>query len=387
VADTGIGMSDETLDGCSSRSTRAPTPSVAATAARAGLAICASWRCSWAERSAESTLGEGSAFTFICSAPATDLPVRTHVDTVLGGRGRVLVVEDSPANRLLAVHQLERLGYEPLVAPSGTDALELLAHDAVDAVLMDWQMPDLDGLETTRRLRVQEHGSGRRVPVIGVTASARTGDEEQCRAAGMDDFLPKPVLLADLDAMLHRWIVPAPGDVPADAAGPTLGPTSARAGELATAAGRGPHPERVGVGSVRGRATGWGRRGRPAEPSPLVDESVLRETGEDLGDPEIVDRLVTVFLEELPERRAQLLDAVAAGRDDDARRAAHTIRGAALMLGATRLATRCADLEHAGEAGVTDEPPGADELARLCDDTAAAFVAHLQRANESAGTP
>ncbi|MEI2790491.1 MAG: response regulator [Steroidobacteraceae bacterium] len=254
---------------------------------------------------------------------------------------------------------------------------------------MDWQMPDLDGLETTRRLRVQEHGSGRRVPVIGVTASPRAGDEEQCRAAGMDDFLPKPVLLADLDAMLHRWIVPAPGDVPADAAGPTLGATSARAGEPATAAPVGARTPSVSASapSADEPRAGAAEDG-PAEPSPLVDESVLRETGEDLGDPEIVDRLVAVFLEELPERRAQLLDAVAAGRDDDARRAAAHHPGCRLlMLGATRLATRCADLEHAGEAGVTDEPPGRTSSARLCDDTAAAFVAHLQRANESAGTP
>ncbi|MEI2790492.1 MAG: ATP-binding protein [Steroidobacteraceae bacterium] len=102
VADTGIGMSDETLDGLFQPFHQGPN-AIGRRYGGTGLGLAISRELALlmgGTLHVESTLGEGSAFTFICSAPATDLPVRTHVDTVLGGRGRVLVVEDSPANRL-----------------------------------------------------------------------------------------------------------------------------------------------------------------------------------------------------------------------------------------------------------------------------------------------
>ena len=117
----------------------------------------------------------------------------------------VLVVEDSPVNRLVAVHMLERCGFRAHVVNDGREALQALSTQRYDAVLMDCQMPDIDGYEATRELRRRE-SDGRRTPVIAMTAHAMTGDRERCVEAGMDDFIAKPVRSQTLDEVLHRWI-------------------------------------------------------------------------------------------------------------------------------------------------------------------------------------
>jgi signal transduction histidine kinase/CheY-like chemotaxis protein len=125
----------------------------------------------------------------------------------------VLVVEDSPVNRVVAVRVLERCGYRAHVVSDGRTALEALAAHSYDAVLMDCQMPDIDGYQATRELRRREN-SGRRTPVIAMTAHARTGDREQCLAAGMDDYIAKPVRYQTIADTLRRWV---PSAAPAQA--------------------------------------------------------------------------------------------------------------------------------------------------------------------------
>jgi CheY-like chemotaxis protein len=117
----------------------------------------------------------------------------------------VLVVEDSPVNRLVAVHVLERLGFRAHVVNDGREALQALSSQRYDAVLMDCQMPDIDGYEATRELRRRENG-GRHTPVIAMTAHAMTGDRERCLDAGMDDYIAKPVRSQTLNDVLSRWI-------------------------------------------------------------------------------------------------------------------------------------------------------------------------------------
>ncbi|MFM1990013.1 MAG: hypothetical protein RJA99_2970 [Pseudomonadota bacterium] len=122
-------------------------------------------------------------------------------------RRRVLVVEDNAVNQLLAVALLQRLGVEPAVVGDGTGALERLAASPWDAVLMDVQMPGLDGLETTQRWRQAERAQGlARTPVIALTANATDEDRERCLAAGMDDYLAKPLDRTMLEARLARWV-------------------------------------------------------------------------------------------------------------------------------------------------------------------------------------
>jgi CheY-like chemotaxis protein len=118
----------------------------------------------------------------------------------------VLVVEDNAANLKVAVRMVERLGYRADMAGNGLEAVKALAHLDYDAVLMDCQMPEMDGYEATRQIRRQEH---RRTPIIAMTASAMAGDRERCLAAGMDDYVSKPIKMHVVAAVLERWLGPA----------------------------------------------------------------------------------------------------------------------------------------------------------------------------------
>ena len=118
---------------------------------------------------------------------------------------RVLVVEDNAANSKVTVRMVERLGYRADVAADGAEAVNLLKGLQYDAVLMDCQMPEMDGYEATRLIRTDEP-AGRHVPIIAMTAAALAGDRERCLAAGMDDYISKPVKLHVVAALLERWI-------------------------------------------------------------------------------------------------------------------------------------------------------------------------------------
>jgi CheY-like chemotaxis protein len=118
---------------------------------------------------------------------------------------RVLVAEDNHINQVVAVAMLKKLGYTAAVAQNGREAVEMCSHDDFAAVLMDCQMPQLDGYDATREIRGQETG-GRRVPIIAVTAHAMTSDRDACLEAGMDDYISKPIRPGELEAALGRWV-------------------------------------------------------------------------------------------------------------------------------------------------------------------------------------
>jgi CheY-like chemotaxis protein len=120
---------------------------------------------------------------------------------------RVLVVEDNAANLKVAVRMLEKLGYHADVAANGIEAVRVLGEVRYDAVLMDCHMPEMDGFEATRAIRRSE-SAGRHTPVIAMTASALSGDRERCLAAGMDDYISKPIKLHVVAAVLERWLAP-----------------------------------------------------------------------------------------------------------------------------------------------------------------------------------
>jgi CheY-like chemotaxis protein len=127
------------------------------------------------------------------------------------GRPRVLVADDSPVNREVARRTLARMGYEVGLAADGAAAVEAVATGAFAAVLMDCQMPGMDGYEATAAIRRREAEGGRgRTPVIAMTASASQADREGCLAAGMDDHISKPFEYAALEAVLARWVARAP---------------------------------------------------------------------------------------------------------------------------------------------------------------------------------
>ncbi len=129
------------------------------------------------------------------------------------GSKHVLVVEDDRLNQTIVCSMLQNAGYLTTAAEDGRQALELMARQMFDLVLMDWQMPDMDGLEVTRRIRAGEAGRyGRIVPIVALTANAFAEDRAACLDAGMNDFLTKPVLAAKLSETAHRWTALPGGD-------------------------------------------------------------------------------------------------------------------------------------------------------------------------------
>jgi len=123
------------------------------------------------------------------------------------GGGLILVVEDDPTNQLIVGSMLRGAGHRVLTADDGGQALALLREHVFDVVLMDWQMPDMDGLAVTRLIRAGAVGAyGEHVPIVALTANAFAEDRTACLAAGMNDFLTKPVLATQLLAVVERWV-------------------------------------------------------------------------------------------------------------------------------------------------------------------------------------
>jgi CheY-like chemotaxis protein/anti-sigma regulatory factor (Ser/Thr protein kinase) len=133
-------------------------------------------------------------------------PSRAAAEDVSPKHGRILVVEDNAVNQMVAVRLLEKLGYSADIAANGIEALSAVQRMSYDLLLMDCQMPEMDGFEATIRLRQREAGPGTHVPIIAMTANAMAGDRESCIAAGMDDYIAKPVRIEELKAKLQQWL-------------------------------------------------------------------------------------------------------------------------------------------------------------------------------------
>jgi CheY-like chemotaxis protein len=216
------------------------------------------------------------------------------------------VVDDHPVNRLVAVAQLTELGYAADAAEDGEMALDALAQEPYDAVLLDCEMPRLDGYETCRRLRQSESG-GRRTWVIALTAHTRAEDRERCLAAGMDDHLAKPVRSEDLAAALKR------------------------------------RPEGA-------RDSGSGTL--PAVESDRLEErlAALARLGEETGE-DLLEQVVESFLQQGARDLGTLRQALARGDGGALAAAAHSLAGSAGILGATGLAVASAGLEELARQG------------------------------------
>ncbi len=224
---------------------------------------------------------------------------------------RILLVEDNALNQQVALKMLGRLGYSAALAGNGREAIEALARQRYDVVLLDLQMPEMDGLEAARR--ICQRWSGKERPrLIALTAHARLEDRQACLAAGMDDFLRKPLDLAALGEALL-------------ACPPTA--ETFRPGDSAAAA----------------------RAGPDAEPPPEL-AARLEEFRQELG-AEAVAHLVEMFLEQAPQRLAELRQAVDQGDLATLRRTAHSLKGNSANLGVGAMAGLCAELEEAAVSG------------------------------------
>jgi CheY-like chemotaxis protein len=240
-------------------------------------------------------LGEGGAAPEAASAdeaPAGEAPVSL----------RILVAEDNAVNQQLMLALLGKLGYRADVASNGLEALAALERGRYDVILMDVQMPELDGLEATRRIHAR--WGPERPRIIAVTAGAMDEEREQCLAAGMDDYLSKPIHSEELASALARL--------------------------------------------------------RPAA-APALDAAVLQQLRETLGEPTTAE-IIGTFLGEGPALVATLRRSVEQADADALRRAAHTLKSNAATFGGAALAALCEELERIGEAGAVDG--AADLVAR-----------------------
>ena len=157
--------------------------------------------------SVQSHPGEGSVFAFELTLPLGEAPMRPSQNPLARQRdlkGRLLVVEDDRVNQRVIELLLEKIGLDSVIVGDGASAVEVATLEPWDAVLMDCQMPGMDGFEATRRIR--EKLAGKPLPIIALTANAMAGDREACLAAGMDDFIPKPVRKDELRACLEKWL-------------------------------------------------------------------------------------------------------------------------------------------------------------------------------------
>jgi CheY-like chemotaxis protein/HPt (histidine-containing phosphotransfer) domain-containing protein len=269
--------------------------------------------------------------------PAPDVDVPT-------GQGHLLLVEDNSMNQLVATSLLAKLGYEVEVASNGIEALEAMADAEYDAVLMDCQMPEMDGYAATREIRRREGGT-RHTPVIAMTAAAMQGDRDACIAAGMDDYLTKPIRPRELAEALMQWI---------DSAGP-----SRPVAEPAAAPEPAPAPA-PSEGDDAARLDG-------------ERLSILREL--DDGDGVLIASIVDEFTAESGRQLDLLRAAVADGDPQAMEQAAHSMKGSSANLGATRLAELTAQLEALGRARTfADAPPLIDEVARELERVAVALA-------------
>ena len=163
-----------------------------------------------------SRLGQGSTFCFGLTLPRAEdkAPAAPSTGSVAERRprlrGRALLVEDNIVNRLIGTAMLEGLGMEVVIAEEGKEALDRLAHGSFEVVLMDCQMPVMDGYQASTRLREIERAAGKpRTPIIALTANAFSGDVERCLAAGMDAHLAKPFTIEQLQSIIAPWIPPS----------------------------------------------------------------------------------------------------------------------------------------------------------------------------------
>ena len=243
---------------------------------------------------------------------------------------KILLVEDNPVNREVAVGMLESLGCVARAAENGWLALEEMNNDAYDAVLMDCQMPVMDGLTATAELRRREQNAGgARLPIIALTANAMEGDRERCLAAGMDDFLSKPFSQQQLAALLKRWLA------------------------LHVL----PESER-----------------REGSRLPLIDPSVLRNIAA-LARPALLDSMIELYLLHSPPLITAIEQAAAGGDVDALQVALHTFKSSTANLGGLRLATLTKECEALlREGGIAKAAPSVQRIRREYQDFCSALM-------------
>lgn len=216
VHDTGIGIPEEKLQSLFQKFMQADTSTTRRYGGTGlGLAICQRLvALMGGEIAVRSTPGKGTEFSFTIpaapvAAPEEILPTQPDLASTLKHRPRILIVDDMETNRFLLEVFLTRNGFDPELAAGGAEAIRLAATKSYDAILMDLQMPDIDGFTATQRIRAAEP-PGHRTPILALTACITKGTREKCLAMGMDEYLTKPLDLRKFKSLLERFIAGMP---------------------------------------------------------------------------------------------------------------------------------------------------------------------------------
>jgi len=269
----------------------------------------------------------------VAPAPRFLPPRPLQLDASRPRTRRVLLAEDNPVNVEVARAMLESLDLQVDCARNGLDALQAVKEsfnaNSYDAVLMDCQMPVMDGFAATAEIRREEReaGRGRVLPIIAITATALQGDREACLAAGMDDYLSKPFSQQELAAVIGRWMaLPLVATVHHDDAPPRLPPESVEVIQRDVI-------NRVALDKIR---------------------ALSRERGDAL-----VQKVIAAYVDDTPQQLRTLRSAIDGLDTGIVRRVAHTLKSASANVGAEALAALCKEMEHLGRADTTE---GADAI-------------------------
>ncbi|MEN9238474.1 MAG: response regulator, partial [Thermostichus sp. DG_1_6_bins_120] len=273
---------------------------------------------------------------------------------------RILLAEDNPVNQKVALRQLRSLGYNADAVGTGQEVLDLFEQITYDIILMDCQMPVMDGYEATRRIRQKEAGSHRHTVIIAMTANALQGDRERCLQAGMDDYLSKPVLKEDLEKMLTHW-----SQVLAKAA---VG------GGSDTVSGTGSSSfDGDGCDSGNKDSSSKGSTGDeffpdisgliphsselPTLPCPINQAHLKRVSG---SDREFEQELLQVFIGDAEKQLLQLQQVITHRDGQALRQIGHRLKGAAVNVGADVFSQIAQRLEQLGLQLVQQDNSGSD---------------------------
>ena len=268
--------------------------------------------------------GEGACFSVVMCLPVQrGVPVASSAVSPAAGvgegkgirlRGRVLVAEDNESNLVIARAHLERLGLQVTTVADGQQALELMHQQAFNLVLMDCQMPTLDGFAATLAWREHEATAGGHLPVIALTANAMEGDRERCAAAGMDDYLAKPYSGAEVLAVLMRWL---PVERRQSEPGPVLPPPALVPDDA------------------------------PVDPEAIAKIRALSPENSAL----LVRQLIEAYFKSSEREWARFEEAVDKGDSAQIAAAVHALKSGSFNVGANKLAEACKEIEILGLAG------------------------------------
>lgn len=291
-------------------------------------------RASQLRRCLETVLGRQEAASLGAPAP---IVTRHTLSEECKRALRILLVEDNVTNQKVALAILAKLGYKADVAANGREAVAALQKVHYELVLMDCQMPEMDGYEATRLIRDPSTGAlNPRVPIIAMTANAMQGDRRKCLEAGMDDYIAKPIRAQELAAAVERW-------TKALLASELRGTSIEEPGKFQSPTER---VDDLGPGP------------------PVFDWAALLDRL--LGDEELARGILTSFLEEMPRQVEALACAVREGDAEGLRRWAHTIKGSAGNVGAMALREVALDMEKAAKEGDLDTTTRLMPLLEAC---------------------